>query len=185
MDRNFRKTISKAKCVHKFRYGGFSSCDVEWVTKIHRSFNMILLRSQTLKYAFQTHDRLCFVMEYANGGEVRPCVTVTWRHTNVTCCLQQLNVLSETDQLYICPFAFSSFSTCHGNECLQKTGHDSMVQRLYQHSSTSIHVMLYTVISRWFDTGEKMYSFLLNFSSHNAIWSPCGASVNGPIAGKC
>lgn len=27
--------------------------------------------SQTLKYAFQTHDRLCFVMEYANGGEVR------------------------------------------------------------------------------------------------------------------
>lgn len=25
---------------------------------------------QTLKYAFQTHDRLCFVMEYANGGEV-------------------------------------------------------------------------------------------------------------------
>lgn len=25
---------------------------------------------QTLKYAFQTQDRLCFVMEYANGGEV-------------------------------------------------------------------------------------------------------------------
>lgn len=25
---------------------------------------------QALKYAFQTHDRLCFVMEYANGGEV-------------------------------------------------------------------------------------------------------------------
>lgn len=26
---------------------------------------------QALKYSFQTHDRLCFVMEYANGGEVR------------------------------------------------------------------------------------------------------------------
>lgn len=30
--------------------------------------------SQALKYAFQTHDRLCFVMEYANGGEVS-CAT--------------------------------------------------------------------------------------------------------------
>lgn len=29
-----------------------------------------LLPSQALKYSFQTHDRLCFVMEYANGGEV-------------------------------------------------------------------------------------------------------------------
>lgn len=59
--------------------------------KIRRSFNVILLCSQTLKYAFQTNDRLCFVMEYANGGEVRPCVPVTWRHTNVTCCQLQLN----------------------------------------------------------------------------------------------
>lgn len=75
---------------------------------IPRSFNVILLRPQTLKYAFQTHDRLCFVMEYANGGEVRPCVTVTWRHTNVTCCQRQLHVLSETDQLYL-PICFHLF----------------------------------------------------------------------------
>lgn len=32
-----------------------------------------LLLLQALKYSFQTHDRLCFVMEYANGGEVGPC----------------------------------------------------------------------------------------------------------------
>ncbi len=31
---------------------------------------------QTLKYAFQTPDRLCFVMEYANGGEVWACVSI-------------------------------------------------------------------------------------------------------------
>lgn len=37
---------------------------------------------QALKYAFQTHDRLCFVMEYANGGEVsalpRPGFLLVW-----------------------------------------------------------------------------------------------------------
>lgn len=70
--------------------------DVEGALQTHPSCDMIFLPPQTLKYAFQTHDRLCFVMEYANGGEVRPCVTVTWRPMNVTCCQQQLNVLSET-----------------------------------------------------------------------------------------
>lgn len=42
---------------------------------------------QTLKYAFQTHDRLCFVMEYTNGGEVSHRV------------------------LHTCPFLSTSFHT--------------------------------------------------------------------------
>lgn len=35
-------------------------------------FRLTVLPFQALKYSFQTHDRLCFVMEYANGGEVGP-----------------------------------------------------------------------------------------------------------------
>jgi hypothetical protein len=43
---------------------------------------VLMLPFQALKYSFQTHDRLCFVMEYANGGEVGrgPGSLVGWVH---------------------------------------------------------------------------------------------------------
>lgn len=45
----------------------------------------VIIFLQTLKYAFQTHDRLCFVMEYANGGEVRPVIH-TYSHMERRIC---------------------------------------------------------------------------------------------------
>ncbi|XP_056322577.1 v-akt murine thymoma viral oncogene homolog 2, like isoform X2 [Danio aesculapii] len=38
----------------------------------------------TLKYAFQTHDRLCFVMEYANGGELENLMLDNDGHIKIT-----------------------------------------------------------------------------------------------------
>ena len=106
--------------------------------------NVIIFFLQTLKYAFQTHDRLCFVMEYANGGEVRPHKLPS--HGDF-CHLNRPTLTGKcltASALASCSFS----STCHANECSQKTGHASTVQRLCQHLSTSIHVMLFTVIWR-------------------------------------
>lgn len=48
-----------------------SSCCYATLTTLETSSALrIVLCLQGLKYSFQTHDRLCFVMEYANGGEV-------------------------------------------------------------------------------------------------------------------
>ncbi|PKU29809.1 rac-alpha serine threonine-protein kinase [Limosa lapponica baueri] len=37
-----------------------------------------------LKYSFQTHDRLCFVMEYANGGELENLMLDKDGHIKIT-----------------------------------------------------------------------------------------------------
>ena len=47
-----------------------------------------IVSSQALKYAFQTHDRLCFVMEYANGGEVSGGPWPTQMYMRVRMCMR-------------------------------------------------------------------------------------------------
>uniref|UniRef100_A0AAZ3P0F0 non-specific serine/threonine protein kinase n=1 Tax=Oncorhynchus tshawytscha TaxID=74940 RepID=A0AAZ3P0F0_ONCTS len=45
----------------------------------------------TLKYAFQTHDRLCFVMEYANGGEVGVPIRARFYGAEIVSALEYLH----------------------------------------------------------------------------------------------
>lgn len=61
----YLKTL-KCALVHLGVAGGQCHCAASLVLR------PALFPFQALKYSFQTHDRLCFVMEYANGGEVGP-----------------------------------------------------------------------------------------------------------------
>lgn len=107
--------------------------------------NVIILTLQTLKYAFQTNDRLCFVMEYANGGEVRPIVPVDVQPQKPVSSHKGLLPFYITSALFFSSF----FSTCLGSGCSRRTVRASTVLRLCLHSSTFIHVTWCTATSRW------------------------------------
>uniref|UniRef100_A0AAQ6AMR5 non-specific serine/threonine protein kinase n=1 Tax=Amphiprion ocellaris TaxID=80972 RepID=A0AAQ6AMR5_AMPOC len=47
-------------------------------------FEQFIFCLQGLKYSFQTHDRLCFVMEYANGGELENLMLDKDGHIKIT-----------------------------------------------------------------------------------------------------
>ena len=98
-----------------------------------------LLPSQALKYSFQTHDRLCFVMEYANGGEVGPCPRAALSETRVfggppspLCAgLGSLPCGPGRGGWPGSGFSSRSFSsTCPGSGCFLRTGPASTALRL-------------------------------------------------------
>lgn len=105
-------------------------------------FELLFVTLQGLKYSFQTNDRLCFVMEYANGGEVNQFIPNSFcncRHQYI-CILLILNsfYFLWTNQIslsFVCPHHRSppnplSFSSiCPGTVCSQRSGHGSTAQR--------------------------------------------------------
>ncbi|NWI64801.1 AKT2 kinase, partial [Todus mexicanus] len=77
-----------------------------------------------LKYAFQTNDRLCFVMEYANGGEVGLQSSSSWTFSRDPGPPYEVvsppSFNSNSSPLFICRFFWS---TQLENLMLDKDGH--------------------------------------------------------------
>lgn len=65
-------TVTESRVLQNTRHPFLTVGYQSWLLSLLFMFrcNCCFSSLQTLKYAFQTHDRLCFVMEYANGGEV-------------------------------------------------------------------------------------------------------------------
>lgn len=107
---------------------------------------------QALKYAFQTSDRLCFVMEYANGGEVPsppPSPISPHHHPNTP--PSPLPVLFSPFSPFFSPFPprfCSSFSTSPGSASSRRSARGSMGLRSSLPWSTSTPGTWCTATSR-------------------------------------